>query len=473
MAGLLLVVLVSVLSGVAIALSSAHSSLSSLTSASTTVAGRGSGAEAVLPSSPSPDFTVSVSASPPSVDVLPTAPGPGDYSTTLTASTQGTVGAVGYTWTGLPPGCSSVDLPQDVCSPTQTGTYQITVIVQDSTLEQVPASLTLTVDPDPTIVAIVASPLAGPLPFYTHLSAAFNGGSPPYTYNWTFGDGSNYTNLASPTHEYYVVGHYQVRLVATDAAGGVTSASLTVAVVRPLSVSLAINPYNNTYSQANVDFNVTIVNSSGLFPYTYTWTGLPSGCPAQDSPELSCSPTAPGTFEVTVTVTDAANEQATATEKLILRSIPANPPSQPTSSALPNIALVGLVGLAVFLGVVVGITQLGREAPPSEEPTFAAPAVPAATPPPDLPPAAPPPAVGGGETGPPDAVPEGPPPSELPPAEEFPPASEAPPVDTSSPESPPPDATPPEGEAPVPPPDDGSDGAPPPPPPEEPPAPSF
>jgi PKD repeat protein len=55
------------------------------------------------------------------------------------------------------------------------------------------------------------------------------GGTPPYSYAWSFGDG-NTSGAAAPQHTYGTAGTYLIHLVVTDAAGAKANASATVQV---------------------------------------------------------------------------------------------------------------------------------------------------------------------------------------------------------------------------------------------------
>lgn len=50
--------------------------------------------------------------------------------------------------------------------------------------------------------------------------------------------------------------------------------------------------------------------SGGLGPFTYTWFGLPAGCASADAPTLVCTPTASGTFPVSLVVADGSGALA-------------------------------------------------------------------------------------------------------------------------------------------------------------------
>jgi PKD repeat protein len=63
-----------------------------------------------------------------------------------------------------------------------------------------------------------------------NFSATMTNGTPPYTYEWDFGDNSAIDNTATPTHQYSAAGTYKVTLNVTDATGKVGSSSQTITV---------------------------------------------------------------------------------------------------------------------------------------------------------------------------------------------------------------------------------------------------
>jgi PKD repeat protein len=63
-----------------------------------------------------------------------------------------------------------------------------------------------------------AAPTAGSAPLiviFTNLTAA---GTPPYTYDWNFGDNTAHSSATAPQHSYAAAGTYTVTLTASDAA---------------------------------------------------------------------------------------------------------------------------------------------------------------------------------------------------------------------------------------------------------------
>lgn len=67
-------------------------------------------------------------------------------TTLLNATTEGGVGALTYVYVGLPPGCDSANTPSLRCTPTQAGTFPITVFINDSAGNDARAATVLTVE---------------------------------------------------------------------------------------------------------------------------------------------------------------------------------------------------------------------------------------------------------------------------------------------------------------------------------------
>ena len=68
-----------------------------------------------------------------------------------------------------------------------------------------------------------ADKTVGPAPLSVGFSALASGGTAPYAYLWSFGDGSAASTAQSPSHTYAMPGFYTATLTVTDARGGVIS----------------------------------------------------------------------------------------------------------------------------------------------------------------------------------------------------------------------------------------------------------
>lgn len=72
-------------------------------------------------------------------------------------------------------------------------------------------------DPQSLQVDFSATPVSGYAPLSTTFTSVVSGGTTPYTYAWTFGDGGTST-LANPQHSYTSTGTYTVNLLVNDTA---------------------------------------------------------------------------------------------------------------------------------------------------------------------------------------------------------------------------------------------------------------
>lgn len=96
-----------------------------------------------------------------------------------------------------------------------------------------PATITILSIPSLN-VACSANPTSGTRPLSVQFTSTVSGGLTPYTYSWTFGDGST-SSEANPMHVYSSSGTYTVTLVVTDTETNqqVESSTTTIAVSSP------------------------------------------------------------------------------------------------------------------------------------------------------------------------------------------------------------------------------------------------
>ncbi len=148
---------------------------------------------------------------------------------------------------------------------------------------------------------------------------------------------------------------------------------------------------------------VTTVATGGWGPYSYLYFSLPPGCTSSNSSTITCTPSAAGKYDLTVTVTDHAGQSAVASVPLTVVAAS----SQGTNAEdalilwmLLLIALIAVVGVAIALGLRRhgDAAGAGQEPPPlrpfespSSAPSAEPPRAEAAAPPPPETPAPPPP----------------------------------------------------------------------------------
>lgn len=87
-------------------------------------------------------------------------------------------------------------------------------------------------DRPPLQVSIQANPSTGTAPLTVSFTSYPSGGTPRYSYQWSFGNGDSST-AANPSETYTTAGTYTVSLVVTDAMGRTQSSSATVTVNAP------------------------------------------------------------------------------------------------------------------------------------------------------------------------------------------------------------------------------------------------
>jgi PKD repeat protein len=229
--------------------------------------------------------------------VLPDA---GDVSLTVafTGTPAGGTAPYSYAWTFGDGTSSASQSPSHTYS--AVGGYSAIFSVTDARGVKVTASpLAITVNPLPAAVA-GADRTSGDAPLGISFTGSASGGTAPYSYVWTFGDGSGATGQ-SLNHTFAAGGTYLVNLTVTDGAAHSASASpLTIAVHPALGALVAANPMSGV-TKLRVTFSAS--GTGGLAPYTFAWN-FGDGVTASGAGAIHTYRA--GTFYPTVTVGDAA-----------------------------------------------------------------------------------------------------------------------------------------------------------------------
>ncbi|MFK7808980.1 MAG: PKD domain-containing protein, partial [Saprospiraceae bacterium] len=127
------------------------------------------------------------------------------------------------------------------------------------------------------------------------------------SYAWDFGDGNSST-ATNPSHTYDSDGTYTVELTATNDCGD-DVITQTVIISNAPTADFSANPTSGC-----IDLTVSFTDESSDNAVTWEWT-FEGGDPATSSAE---NPTvvygSAGTYDVTLTVTNLAGEESTATE---------------------------------------------------------------------------------------------------------------------------------------------------------------
>jgi PKD repeat protein len=242
----------------------------------------------------------------------------------FTGATGGGLGPFTYTWTFGDGQASTNQNPVHTFA--AAGTYTVNLSVTDANLVRASAApLTISVLV-PLSANASSGPRSGDAPFDVAFSGSAAGGAAPYSYAWTFGDGTTST-AQNPGHIFTAAGTYTVSLTVTDAGARTASASaLTITVSPVLNLS---DSASTGGGDAPLAVNFTSTPSGGLAPYGYIWTFGDGGSATGQNP--SHTYTAPGTYSANLTVTDANGTTASASAL----SITVHGPLAATASASP------------------------------------------------------------------------------------------------------------------------------------------
>jgi PKD repeat protein len=194
---------------------------------------------------------------------------------------------------------------------TQAGTYTVTLTVANGLGQTATTSRTVTVTNTSSNVtaSFTFSPTAPAVNQFVYFDAS---ASRPTTasFAWNFGDGSPPDSGVNPTHRFAVAGTFTVTLTVSNAEGQMATATRTVTVTNTSSsvtASFSFSPTAPTAGQT-VFFNASASRpTTGKFEWDFgdgtAGTGmLPSRVYAQ-----------PGTYTVTLRVSDDAGQSATTT----------------------------------------------------------------------------------------------------------------------------------------------------------------
>jgi hypothetical protein len=232
------------------------------------------------------------------------------------------------------------------------GVYQINVTATDS--NELSASLSFPYEVvgllqiegpyAATTVTDVGRPLS--------LNAVPVGGAGGYRYLWSGLPAGCASTLALLDCQPTAAGRYVVNLTVTDANGASAwGTPVNVTVNTAPTATLSVSP-----SGAILGDEITLraVLSGGTAGYSFAWSGLPAGCLAVNASLLRCDPSASGTSDVTVRVTDAAGAQANATARVTVGSAFLGLP------ALEGYAVVGGIAALAIVGAVLAFRRPGR-----------------------------------------------------------------------------------------------------------------
>ncbi|MCI4363932.1 MAG: hypothetical protein L3K13_06500 [Thermoplasmata archaeon] len=304
----------------------------------------------------------SFSATPGAVDV--------GQEVTLLARAGGGAGFLAFTYAGLPVGCNGGNVSTINCAPSAPGNYTVTVSVRDALAPPIQRSLQLKVALRPQIASFSASPANVETGGSVLLTVIAGGGTGFLTYSYLgLPSSCGIPSTANVDCQVGVPGTYTATVTVTDSAQVSANASaifhvLPQGAVHPAIESFVASSTEVTVGQALV-LTVRVSNTSASFSFAYA--GLPTGCASSDSTVLSCTPTGPGVFTVTVTVQSPYGGSARQSLNLTILPAASIGGTSSRASGLPlfSLTLAGALGLFAILLALLYRQQRRRASQPT------------------------------------------------------------------------------------------------------------
>jgi PKD repeat protein len=162
-------------------------------------------------------------------------------------------------------------------------------------------------------------------------SGSATGGVAPYTYVWTFGDGSSLSGTPTPTHEYVSFGIYTATLSVTDSAATTKQSSAIISVLNVPPTVNAGGPYSGIPGVA-INFVGSATDPSPTDSFIYAWKFGDGTTSTLQNPSHAYATS--GSYSVTLTVTDSGGAAVSATTSAVIA-----PGSAPTAKvgSYPNV----------------------------------------------------------------------------------------------------------------------------------------
>src|SRR5207244_1293783 len=232
------------------------------------------------------------------------------------------------------------------------------VNVTDANAKLATASSTITISPLTLAGVFTTAPTTGTVATSVTYTASASGGTTPYSFSWSFGDGTanvagGTTNPNTQSHTYTVKGTYTVKVNVTDANGAKQTASSTI-TISPLTLAVVFTtaPTTGTVGTA---ISFTASASGGTTPYSFSWSfgdGTAKVAGGATNPKTQSHTYATkGTFTVKVNVTDS-------NAKLLTASAPISITGTPLVLTFTTAPTTGTVGTAVsFTATASGDTS--------------------------------------------------------------------------------------------------------------------
>ncbi len=258
----------------------------------------------------------------------------GTQGVAYNALVEATGGSSPFTWSaqGLPAGLTISTANGTIRgTPTQSGDFDVAVLVVDGIGQRDSRTIPLVISPPPLSITTAVLP-QGTVTVPYSVTVTATGGTAPL--DWSaqgLPDGltinpSTGTIAGTPTAN----GNFLVTVTVADSGNQRVSRQYSVAVGLPvLTITTAALPS----ATMGTSYSTTVAAAGGIPPFVWSATGLPGGLTISSSTgTITGTPTANGNFTVTVTVADSAKQSVSRQYSLAV----ALPALTITTAALPS-----------------------------------------------------------------------------------------------------------------------------------------
>lgn len=272
-----------------------------------------------------------------------------NYTQTTLAATGGS--GTGYTWalasgSTLPAGLNLSTAGVLSGKPTTAGTTSFTVTVTDSASNTANGTFSITIDAGVRITTATTLPTGYVGSNYTQTLAATGGSGTGYTWTITSGStlpaGLSLTPAGALSGKPSAAGTPSFSITVTDSASNTATATFSMTVATGVSITTGTTLPAGYQGTAYPGATLTATGGTGT-GYTWAWTAasgspLPAGLSLSTGGAISGIPTAAGTFSIVITVSDSAQNTASATFTLAVQAALAITTTSPMKSGTINVA---------------------------------------------------------------------------------------------------------------------------------------
>lgn len=294
--------------------------------------------------------------------VLHVSPALGATPLAVTADASGSTDPIGITSYTFDFGDGTVVGPQAGSTATHTyssaSIYVVKVTVKDSTGTTASASSSVTAVAPPTAALAVTPGLgATPLAVTADASGSTPGTNPIATYTFNFGDGTVVGPQAGPTagHTYTAAGSYAVKVTVADGQGVTATATSTVTAVVPPTPHVTVTPPSGAVPlSVTIDGSSSTAGSNPIATYGFSFGDGTIPAPPSGTAVTAHTYSIPGSYTVTLIVTDTAGVSSSTTASVIV----VNPPTTTlTVAPASGVAPVAVIADASGSSDPVGISS--------------------------------------------------------------------------------------------------------------------